>query len=86
MAVTAALCSKSQVWFPAACHKPTKHSHPSRVDIFLTDANARITAADGKSTEVHGKAGEAAWLGPTTHVVENIGDKRVEGILVEPKK
>jgi hypothetical protein len=41
---------------------------------------------DGKTTEIHGKAGAAAWRGPTTHVVENISDKPIEGILVKPKK
>jgi quercetin dioxygenase-like cupin family protein len=48
-------------------------------------ATARFTSADGKTTNVQGKAGSAVWRPATTHVVENIGDKPIEGILVEPK-
>lgn len=59
--------------------------HPSLVDVLLTDANAKLTTPDGKTTEIHGKAGSALWRGPTTHVVENIGGQPMEGILVEPK-
>lgn len=66
--------------------KTANHTHPNNVNIYLTDANAKITTPDGKTAEVHGKAGAAAWRNPTTHVVENTGDKPIEGILVEPKK
>jgi quercetin dioxygenase-like cupin family protein len=66
--------------------KTANHSHPNNVNIFLADANAKITTPDGKTSELHGKAGAAAWRGPVTHVVENTGDKAIEGILVEPKK
>jgi len=66
--------------------KTANHSHPNNVNIPLTDVNAKITTLDGKTTEVHGKAGAVAWRGATTHVVENTGDKPIEGILVEPKK
>jgi quercetin dioxygenase-like cupin family protein len=62
-----------------------KHSHPALVNIPLTDGNLQLTGADGKSSEAHAKAGAAGWRGPTTHVAQNIGDKPVEGILVEPK-
>ena len=61
------------------------HSHPSLVNILLTDANARATTPDGKTSEVHGKAGSAVWRGPVTHVFENVGDSPIVGILVEPK-
>ena len=66
--------------------KTANHSHPNNVNIPLTDVNAKITTLDGKTTEVHGKAGAVAWRGATTHVVENTGDKPIEGILVEPKQ
>jgi quercetin dioxygenase-like cupin family protein len=66
--------------------KTANHSHPYNVNILLADANAKITTPDGKSTEMHSKAGAVAWRGPTTHVVENIGTQPMEGILVEPKK
>jgi len=63
-----------------------KHSHPDILNILLTDANAKITSEDGKSTDFHGKAGAVAWRSATTHVYENVGDKLIEGIIVEPKK
>lgn len=66
--------------------KTTNHSHPNNVNIPLTDVNAKFTMPDGKTTEVHGKAGAVAWRGATTHLVENTGDKTIEGILVEPKQ
>lgn len=67
-------------------NKTANHSHPTMVNIVLTDLDAKFTTPDGKTTEVHGKAGAVAWRSPTTHVVENTGDKPIEGILVEPKK
>jgi quercetin dioxygenase-like cupin family protein len=66
--------------------KTANHSHPNNVNIFLADVNAKVTTPDGKTSELHGKAGSAAWRGPVTHRVENTGDKPIVGILVEPKK
>jgi quercetin dioxygenase-like cupin family protein len=65
--------------------KTAMHDHPALVNVSLTDVEARATTPDGKTTEVHGKAGTAAWRGPTAHVFENVSDKPIEGILVEPK-
>jgi quercetin dioxygenase-like cupin family protein len=65
--------------------KTALHEHPKNVQVMLTDTNARVTTPDGKTSEVHGKAGQANWRNPTKHIVENIGDKPIEGILVEPK-
>jgi quercetin dioxygenase-like cupin family protein len=70
----------------APADKTANHSHPNNVNILLTDLNAKFTTPDGKTAEVHGKAGAAAWRASTTHVVENTGDKPIEGFLVEPKK
>ncbi len=72
-------------WRIAPHDKTALHDHPSLVSVLLTDADLRLTAPDGKTSEVHGKAGAAAWRGPTVHVAENVGDRPVEGILVEPK-
>jgi beta-alanine degradation protein BauB len=66
--------------------KTANHSHPNNVNIFLADANAKVITPDGKTAELHGKAGAVAWRGPITHVVENTGDKPIEGVLIEPKK
>ena len=65
--------------------KSAKHSHPDGVNIFLTDGHYKNLAEDGKTTELQAKAGAAAWRPALTHVTENIGDKPLEGILVEPK-
>ncbi len=67
--------------------KTALHDHPSLVSVLLTDADIKVTAADGKVSEVHAKKGTATWRGPTVppHVAENIGDRPYEQILVEPK-
>ncbi len=65
--------------------KTALHEHPSLVNVILTEGDLRLTAPDGKASDVHVKAGSAAWRGPTVHVAENIGDRVVEGVLVEPK-
>jgi oxalate decarboxylase/phosphoglucose isomerase-like protein (cupin superfamily) len=69
-----------------AGEKTAKHSHPDGVIVFFTDAHYKNTTADGKITELQAKAGTPAWRPALTHVVENIGDKPLEGILVEPKQ
>ena len=66
--------------------KSARHSHPDGVNVFLTDAHYRNIADDGKITELQAKAGSAAWRPALTHVTENIGDKPLEGVLVEPKQ
>jgi quercetin dioxygenase-like cupin family protein len=75
------------VRYKIAPHEKTAmHSHPNNVQVMLTDHNLKVTMPDGKTTEAHGKAGQTAWRTPTTHMVENIGDQPVEGLLIEPKK
>ncbi len=65
--------------------KGPMHSHPNGLAVFLTDISLRFTLPDGKTLERSAKAGEAAWLPATTHLVENVGDKPVEMIHVELK-
>jgi len=72
-------------WQLPAGEATTKHSHPDTVNVFLTDGSLQITTDDGKSNTVQAKAGDAAWRPAVTHVAKNVGDKPVEGILVEPK-
>ncbi len=72
-------------WVVAPGDKTAKHSHPANLIILLTDYDARATTADGQSTEVHFKAGEAMWREAGIHVVENISQHPMEGIIVEPK-
>ena len=72
-------------WSVPPHEKTALHDHPSLVSVLLTDADLKLTTPDGKASESHGKAGAATWRGPTVHTAENIGDRPVEGILVEPK-
>lgn len=72
-------------WTIPPHEKTALHSHPSLVNVLLTDGELEIVTPDGKATQVHAKAGAAAWRGPTVHTAMNVGDRPVEGILVEPK-
>ncbi len=65
--------------------KTGMHAHPNNVVVYLTDANVRSTSADGKATEVHGKAGQAVWRDALKHDAENLSDKPLEVIVVELK-
>jgi quercetin dioxygenase-like cupin family protein len=73
-------------WVIPVKDKTLNHSHPNNVSILLTDYNAKVTTPDGKTTEVHFKAGSAMWREAGTHMVENIGKEEMKGIIVEPKK
>ena len=67
-------------------HDKTKqHEHPNGVAIYMTDAKARFTLADGTTREGGGKRGEATWAAAEKHSVENVGAKPAEIILVELK-
>jgi len=72
-------------WVIAVGDKTLNHSHPNNLNINLTDYNGRVTTPDGKSFEVHDKAGSLSWRPAGIHVVENIGSQPMEGIIVEPK-
>jgi len=65
--------------------KTPMHSHPASVAIWLTDGRVKHTYPDGKTEEVQGKAGEAAWSAPVKHTGENLTDKRLEVVQVELK-
>ena len=65
--------------------KSVMHSHPAAVAVFLTDAKARFTYADGKMDDVVAKAGDAQYTPSTVHLPENTGDKGMDVIVVELK-
>ena len=65
--------------------KSVMHSHPDSVVVYLTDGTTRMTTPDGKSQDMPGKAGQAAFAPAGTHLPENIGDKGFDAILVELK-
>ena len=73
-------------WVIPPGEKTANHSHPNNVNILLADANAKVTTPDGKTNDLHAKAGAATWRAAGTHIVENVGTQPMQGILVEPKK
>ncbi len=73
-------------WVLPVGDKTLNHFHPNNLNISLTDYNGRVTTPDGKTSEVHAKAGSLTWRQALIHVVENIGNQLMEGIIVEPKK
>ncbi len=66
--------------------KSVMHEHPANVAVFLTDAHAKFTLPDGKTQEVHSKAGSVEWDSGGRHLPESMGTKRFELILVELKR
>jgi hypothetical protein len=73
-------------WVDPVGDKTLKHFHPNSLNINLADYSGRVTTADGKTADVHAKAGSLSWRQAMIHVVENIGNQPMEGIIVEPKK
>src|SRR5713226_4872555 len=65
--------------------KTAMHEHPAFVSVSLTDLHVKVTFPDGKTEERHFKAGEAYWNAGEKHVVENVGDKPFETVMVELK-
>ncbi len=61
------------------------HEHPANVLIPLKDGHVKDFFPDGKTAEVHAKAGQATWRDAVKHAGENLGDTPVESILVELK-
>ncbi len=73
-------------WVISVGDKTLNHSHPNSLNIDVTDYNGRVTTPDGKTFDVHDKAGSVSWRPMLIHVVENLGSRPMEGIIVEPKK
>ena len=66
--------------------KSVMHSHPDSVVVFMADQKAKMTHADGKSEEMSGKKGDAAFIPAGAHLPENIGTGPIDVMLVELKK
>jgi len=69
-----------------AHEKSVMHSHPDAVAVFLTDGSVKFNFPDGKTQDASGKAGTAQFTPAQVHLPENVGDKPVEGIVIELKK
>jgi quercetin dioxygenase-like cupin family protein len=68
--------------------KTAMHAQPSdQVVVYLTDAHARVTRADGSRTEVAHGAHEVGYVNRATqaYAEENLSDRPLEAILVELK-
>jgi hypothetical protein len=65
--------------------KSVMHGHPSLVAVFLTDQHSRFTYPDGRTEEIHGKAGGVRHLEAFQHLPENLSDQPMELVLVELK-
>lgn len=62
------------------------HGHPDNVQVLLTDINATLTTADGKTQAVTGKAAEVRWRPAAQHAGKILGETPAEQILVEMKR
>ena len=61
------------------------HGHSDVVQVLLTDMNATVTGADGRTETFAGKAGDVRWRSATQHRGVVLGQKPVEQIIVEMK-
>lgn len=73
-------------WTEAPGDKVPMHEHPALVSISLSSGKTRFTKADGTTSEVDAKAGEATWSAPEKHASENLGAKPGVVIQVEMKE
>jgi quercetin dioxygenase-like cupin family protein len=66
--------------------KSLMHSHPESIGVFLTDAHAKFTYPDGRSEDIHAKAGSVQHMDAFTHLPESTGKEPFEVIQVELKR
>jgi quercetin dioxygenase-like cupin family protein len=65
--------------------KEAMHTHPATVHIELAPTKVKIGYPDGKSVTLEGHQGEAIWVGPVKHTIENVGDTEIHAYIVELK-
>ncbi len=62
------------------------HEHTlKRIVTYLTDANVRVTGADGKVETQHHKASDVVWGEHAKHSEQNLSDKPFEVVVTELK-
>ena len=68
--------------------KTPLHRHArNRVIVFLDDGDLRETNAQGRAKDVHWKAGQVVWSGPTgLHISENTGATPLRIVEIELKE
>lgn len=65
--------------------KEAMHTHPATVHIELAPTKVKIGYPDGKTVTLEGHQGEAIWVGPVKHTIENVGDTEIHAYIVELK-
>ena len=65
--------------------KSIMHEHPNAVVVMLTDGNTEMTLPDGNKVEDLAKIGDAQWTPAGMHIPKNVGNEKMEAILVELK-
>ena len=65
--------------------KSIMHEHPNAVVVMLTDGNTEMTLPDGNKIEDMSKIGDASWAPAGMHIPKNVGNEKMEAILVEIK-
>ena len=73
-------------WSVAAGDATLYHSHPNNLNICLTDYNGNVTGPDAKVFRVQARAGSIGWRQSGSHAVANLGDRPMEGVIVEPRR
>ncbi|MBT8306529.1 MAG: hypothetical protein KJN85_06305 [Maribacter sp.] len=61
------------------------HEHPNAVVVMLTDTSTEMTLPDGNKVEDLAKMGDAQWTPAGMHIPKNIGNEKMEAVLVELK-
>ncbi|MGE5445114.1 MAG: cytoplasmic protein [Ignavibacteriales bacterium] len=65
--------------------KEAMHTHSATVHIELPPTKVKVGYPNGKDVVLEGEQGEALWVGPVKHTVENIGNTEIHGYIVELK-
>ena len=65
--------------------KEAMHTHPATVHIELTPTKVKIGYPDDKSVILEGRQGEAIWVGPVKHTIENVGNTEIHAYIIELK-
>jgi quercetin dioxygenase-like cupin family protein len=67
--------------------KSPMHQHLPGIAVMLTDCHAKFTYPDGRSEEIHKKAGEFISSDePWEHQPENLANELFEALILELKK
>jgi quercetin dioxygenase-like cupin family protein len=67
--------------------KSAMHAHPPVVAVFLTDGHFKFTYPDGRTEEIHMKAGEILpFEDASVHLPENLSGNSFEAVGVELKR